>query len=395
MVICPDVELADQLCGAVQDTGYVEVLRSVDHYPPSLELIRAVRVHAPDVIFLSFDDVAKAQEVVKTLESEAGYVQVVAVAATMNPQIIRETMRVGLREFISAPFENDSIVDSLQHLKMLLSKKSVAPDMTDQIFTFMPSKAGVGASTIALNTAAAMARVPDTSVLLSDFDLNSGMVRFMLKLTNSYCITDAIEHAAAMDENLWPQLVTSIDALDILHAGRVNPNHRIDPQAIHNLVTFMRRNYRALCFDLSGNLERYSIELMQESKRILMVVTPEVPSLHQAREKLMFLKDLDLHSRTSAVLNRTQKRGVFTTQQVEELLEVPVAQEFPNDYFGVNRAMHAGSLIAADSEMGKNFSAFASELLKRKAPGDNPREKRRFIELLNQAPKSSLATLKN
>jgi phosphoribosylformylglycinamidine synthase len=48
--------------------------------------------------------------------------------------------------------------------------------------------------------------------------------------------------------------------------------------------------------DLSGNLERYSIEIMQDCKRIMLVCTPEIPSLHLAREKINFLKTLDLDS---------------------------------------------------------------------------------------------------
>jgi hypothetical protein len=119
-----------------------------------------------------------------------------------------------------------------------------------------------------MNTAVAMSRVPDSSVLLSDFDLNSGMVRFMLKLDSAYCVTDAAEHALEMDESLWPTMVTTIDKLDVLHAGKLNPDFRIEPTQIRHLMEFMRRNYSALCFDMSGNLERYSLEIMHESKRI-------------------------------------------------------------------------------------------------------------------------------
>ncbi len=42
----------------------------------------------------------------------------------------------------------------------------------------------------------------------------------------------------------------------------------MDVSQIGKLMAFMRRTYQALCFDLSGNLEKYSLELMQESKRI-------------------------------------------------------------------------------------------------------------------------------
>ena len=84
-------------------------------------------------------------------------------------------------------------------------------------------------------------------------------------------------------------MVTSIENLDVLHAGRLNPDFRIEPAQIRHMMDFMRRNYQALCFDLSGNLEKYSLEIMHESKKIFLVCTPEIPSLHLAREKYLYL----------------------------------------------------------------------------------------------------------
>ena len=118
------------------------------------------------------------------------------------------------------------------------------------------------------------------------------MMRFMLKLQNEYSVIDAVENALRVDEHLWPQLVTSLDTLDVLHAGRVNPNLRVEGAQIRALIDFARRNYQALCFDLSGNLERYSLEIMQDCKRILLVCTQEIPSLHLAREKMRVPADV-------------------------------------------------------------------------------------------------------
>jgi Flp pilus assembly CpaE family ATPase len=166
----------------------------------------------------------------------------------------------------------------------------------------------------------------------------------------------------------------------VLHAGRVNPNLRIEGTQIRNLVEFMRRNYDALCFDLSGNLEKYSMELMQESKRIMLVVTPEIPSLHLAREKLHFLRGFDLESRVSVVLNRCHKKPLFTKPQVEELLGLPVVQTFPNDYEGVNKAMTAGKWLEPESDMGQQFAEFAKGLFEKKAV---PKEPKKFLEFLS------------
>jgi len=245
----------------------------------------------------------------------------------------------------------------------------------------LPSKAGVGTSTIAANVSAALARRPNTHVLLSDFDLSSGMLRFMLKLTNEFSVPDALQRAADVDENLWPQLVTSVQGMDVLHAGRLNPNYRIETAQISSLMAFMRRTYQVLCFDLSGNLEKYSLELMQESKRILLVCTGEIPSLHLAREKMMFLKEQGLSSRIAVVLNRMHKHPLFSKDQVEDLLGVPVVRVFANDYQAVNRAVETGKLLEPDSELGKSFTDFAAQLMDQPGVKTDP-GKRRFLEFL-------------
>ena len=63
-------------------------------------------------------------------------------------------MRLGVREFVGQPFDPQSLSESLQHAAALLARKPVAYGTSSQIFSFLPSKAGVGTSTLALNVAA-------------------------------------------------------------------------------------------------------------------------------------------------------------------------------------------------------------------------------------------------
>jgi pilus assembly protein CpaE len=385
VIIGPDPELCARLQAALEATGQVEVARTIDHYPSVIDLVRVLRAHAAELLFISFESVEKAQETVQLLEAEASPVQVVAFDRRMDLAVVRESMRVGLREFLVDPFERSGVLEALDHLKKLLHKRPASYGATDQIFSFLPAKAGVGCSTIALNVSAALARMPDTRVLLSDFDFTSGMIRFMLKLSNTHSVTEAIENATRMDEQLWPQLVSSVGGLEVLHAGRINPNYPIEPAQIRGLVTFMRRNYKALCFDLSGNLEPYSLELMQESKRIILVCTSEIPSLHLAREKMQFLRTLDLDGRILVVLNRVHKKAAFTKNEVEKLLGAPVVNAFPNDYVAVNLALAEGTALPATSALGIAFAAFAKSLIEEKA--SHPAgHKRTFFEFFTVPP---------
>jgi pilus assembly protein CpaE len=385
IIICPDVDLNERLEAILTEIGIVSVTRTLDRYPSGLELLRFLRAHAPQVVFVSTESTVKAMEIARDVEKNTPGVQIVAVSRFVDPQILLEVMRSGIREFASLPFDRQALVDALVRIKDAVLARPPAIEATNQVYSFLPSKAGVGTSTLAMNTAVAMSRVPDSSVLLSDFDLNSGMVRFMLKLESGYCVTDAAEHALEMDESLWPTMVTTIGKLDVLHAGKLNPDFRIEPTQIRHLMEFMRRNYSSLCFDMSGNLERYSLEIMHESKRIFLVCTPEIPSLHLAREKYLYLKQLDLGERVSVLLNRCPKRSLISPQQIEQLLGVPIYMTFPNDYQGVQRAMTAGSWVDSSCELGRQLTSLAQCMLEAKvAPAPEP--KKRFIEFFSVVP---------
>jgi pilus assembly protein CpaE len=384
IIICQDQDLSDKLESIVSELGFVSVIRKLDRYPNSVDLARFLRAHAPHIVFLSIASMDKAQDIVTNIESYASGIQVVAMHRECEPKTLLEVMRIGIREFISMPFQRQAVVDTLRRVQEQIEKKPPAMESTDKLYSFLPSKAGVGATTIAVNAALALAKLSDMRVILSDFDLNCGIVRFMLKLDNAYSIIDAAEHAANVDENLWPQLVTSLGQLDVLHAGKVNPNYRIEHSQIRHLIDFMRRNYKAICVDLSGNMEKHSLELMQESKRVFLVCTPEIPSLHLAREKFNFLKSMDLDDRVAILLNRCQKRAAITPGQIEELLGAPVTLALPNDYQGVHRALTIGKQVDPASELGRQFTNLAHIMADRKI--NVVEQKKRLVEYFSLLP---------
>jgi Flp pilus assembly CpaE family ATPase len=198
---------------------------------------------------------------------------------------------------------------------------------------------------------------------------------------------EVIEHMFELDENLWEQLVTTVNKLDVLHSGPLNPNVTVEPAQVHDLAQFWLRNYDVVCVDLSGNLERYSLEVLRDSQQVFLVCTPEVPSLHLTREKLAFLKTLDLDSRVSIVLNRVSKQSLLTPQQVQDVLGVPVMYNFINDYQVVNTATRAGEFVDPKSKLGVQFSDLAASLLNRST--GEPASKRKFLEFLS-APTQAL-----
>lgn len=385
VIICTDKDLGVELQDALAETHRVGIMRLLDHYPTEVELTRFLRATGPNVVFLSVEIVKTALELAARIEGQAPGTQIVVFNRACDPDSLLETMRAGIREFLSPPFEPQAIQQALQRLEQALERKPPSITSTDAVMAFLPSKAGVGCSTVALNTSMMLAQLPDTKTLLADFDLNCGMVAFMLQMDSQHSITSAVENAHQMDENLWEKLVKSFGQLDVLPAGKLVPGFRIEAIQIRYLLEFARRNYKAICLDLSGILEKFSIEILHEATQIFLVCTPEVPSLHLAREKLRFLRGLDLGGRVKILLNRAQRHTLIPIAEVEKLLELPVYMSFPNDYVGVHKALTAGKNVNPASELGAGFRALAESI----RSGSKPPQpvKPGFMELLRSRKK--------
>ena len=390
IIISPDEGLAEELQSLLSETSWLSVVRWVDRYPSAVDLGRTLRAHAPQVVFLGLQDMDAAFDTASRIEACAPGMQIVAFGNNTDSQALMALMRVGIREYLSAPFESREIQETLTRAKENLDRNPLRRFESEYIFSFLPAKPGVGTSTIAMNAAWACSRQPETKTLLVDLDLNSGMQRFMLKLDNEYSIVDAAANAFKLDETLWPQLVTSISHMDVLHSGRLNPGHHVEGAQIRSMVEFARRNYQSVCVDLSGNMEKYSIEIMQESKRVYLVTTPEIASLHLARERFHYLRQLDLGDRIQLVLNRSQKRAPISVSQIEDLLGLPVLASIPNDYQSVGRALTDGTPVDSNTDLGREFQSLAAAMMERKPVKAAPKAGKWISDYLSILPGKSI-----
>jgi len=368
VIIGTDRELGTQLQTAFSELGGVNVMRELVQYPHEFELLRTMRSIAPPILFLGLQDKVRSFEIIHTLQTEFPALQIAAFHDDPDPKLLRKLMQQGVREFLVPPFEEEDLAEVLIRLRDAADKTSITVERSNLVYSFLPSKPGSGTTTLAVNASLAMASHPDTPCLLMDLDLNSGLIRFLLKLENEHTILDAATHAADMDEALWPQLVSSVGNLDVLHTAQITLGVRIEAASIRSLVDYSRKNYKAICVDLSGNMEKYANEVMHESKKIFIVCTPEIPSLHLAREKFEFLKANDLGDKVSFLLNRQSQNDLIDQKSIQQILGAPITMAFPNDYRGVSSAVAEGKGIATKSPLGIQLRKFSYHLLDRPIP---------------------------
>lgn len=365
------------------------VLRRLEHYPAEAELARLIRSSGPQALLVSAEDPRAAAAVARQAEALAPGIQVLGAGRRAAPEVLVELMRAGVREYLQAPFEESAMDEAIHRALEAAQRTPRQAVLTEEVFSVLPSRPGVGATTIAVNLSVALSEImaeegPEGRVLLADFDLNSGLVGFLLKLQGQHSVTDAASHAYSLDESLWRQLVSSTGTLDVLPCGKLMPGWRIEPAQIRSLLDFVRRYYRVICLDHSGNMEKYSIELLHESGAILLICTAELPSLHLAREKLGFLRSADLEHKVRVILNRVTRKDVIQPGEVEKLLGLPVYGSLPNDYKGVHSAIAQGKPVDPGTELGRQFRSLAQALMNGGRVEQTAR--RRFVEYFALTP---------
>jgi len=383
ILVVPNPITSQDLATALAEFKQIEIIRQVTSYPPPDEFLRIIRAHSPTCLFISAEDFVKFGALAAMVDKRMPGLPVIAVAhAAVLLDLVPKLMHLGVRQLLGSPIAHDKLAEAIASVEQQLALKPAPVPRLGDLFSFFPAKPGVGASTIAVSTSCALADELHVGTLLLDCDLLAGCTKFLLKLGNSSSIVDALEHTDTLDVDLWAQMIGKWDALDVLHAGELNPPSTLTSASLEVLLGFARSQYDTICADLASSLDPFTVQVMRESRRIFVVTTPEVVPLHMTVDRLRHMTDLGLADKVSLLLNRKNlpHRGA-TDAEISKIVGLPFAHQFCNDYSGVERAMLNGVPVAEHSSLGKSIMALAQSLAPAIARHDvPPPHKRKFLE---------------
>ncbi len=235
--------------------------------------------------------------------------------------------------------------------------------MEPALFSFLPSKAGSGASTVVLNTATALAEFYDKRVLVIDADLRSGILAIMLDVEPLGSLQTILSDTSQLGQLQWSQCVVPVHGVDYLLSSR-----SLDmalPEWLHyyQLLNFARQHYDAILVDLPELVNAATVEIVRRSAMVFPVCTPEIPSLRLTQHRCTELQRWNVpEERIGILLNRWHKTDP-TPAEITRLLGRPVLKAFPNDYPALRAAVAAGSSVPFDSKLGGAFLEFAGKLV--------------------------------
>ncbi len=311
------------------------------------------------------------EQVVRTIKSVPAAPMIIALNDTAAPETILGAIRAGANEFLYPPL-GAGLSKALERLIGERAKQN-ATRQRGKTLAFFSAKGGCGATTIACHVAVEMQRATGQDILLADFDMDSGMVGFLMKAKAQYSILDAVRNVDRLDLSYWRALVSNGQAhLEMITAPPTASNHGpLEPEQFRDVLRFMRTSYDWVVADLGRSLNAVSLNLLEEIDEAYLIATLDMPALHQAKQIVQVLMDAGYsRNRLRLVLNRMPRRPDFEPGEVQRVLGVPIYEMLPNDYPELYEAYAQGNLLPPGSELGKSLSALAVKIT-----GVQPKEK--------------------
>lgn len=342
-------------------------IEDVNLVAPSIPLRAAAEIEAtvenkrPAFCFLDLADLHSASQMTSRILAISPNTYVIGVGPQGDTSTLVPAMRCGVRDFISRPLTVIEVRTALEVVPAACEVKGEEDRFP--LFTFLPAKPGVGASTVCVNTATALAARPGCKLALLDLDLYSGSLDFLLNLSSGFTIRDVMEYAERLDLDIWERMVVKVGGMDVLRAGFPDPERQVSSTRTGAILRYARDHYSAICVDLPGMGDRCSYEALRASRNILLVTTPEVTSVYMAGRTIEALDRLGLGDRVHVVLNRQDASAPLTRSNVEAALGRPILAALPNHYTLMQQALRRGHGVITQGPLGRSFQHLAYDLM--------------------------------
>ena len=370
MIISADEAVRRKVQGYLNEMGLIGDIIEMDHLPGEMELARHVRLRPPHVILLEVSSLQDTQQLMNGLQDTSPTTVVLALSQVSDQRTVRQLMLMGVKGFVPIPISRPVLVEAVRNLLQQIDSESVGRPKLPQLYSFLPSKGGSGASTLACHFSAALARETGPGVakgkagriLLMDLDLNGGVGRYLFDTKDTYTLSELIESGVVLDGTYWPRFVTRIDALDVIIGGRTNPRRPFLPTHVRPMLEYAVDRYSVICVDLTGNWEAFALEVLRQSAGIFLVCCTDLCSIRLAQERMRLLEQFDLHKRVGILVNRFPDRLSISSGRIADEIGAPVVGEFEYEDRKVQDALAHGKLVSPDSSTGKQLHKAAQRL---------------------------------
>ena len=339
---------------------------------------RLVNGSVPDVLLadVSLDDTSDLEALGKFAQTHGASTAVIATSSAATLEGMRRLMRFGIQDFVPQPILEADLMSALE--AALQRRQQLAPasaKTAGRVITILRSCGGIGATTIATQTALALAQSAakrQQRVALLDLDFQNGACALALDLDPGVTIEAVLQSPERLDAAfLESSMVRHASGLELLGAVRNSvPFESMTPDLAESLLRHAAHDRSHVVVELPVTDCRWTATVLAASDLIVLVTQLTVPALRQARRKLDLLSALTA-AEIAVLVNRYERRwwrNQVRLSEAEQALGRPVDYTVANDYALVSEALNTGKPLTElkrGARASRNIVLFANALQER------------------------------
>jgi pilus assembly protein CpaE len=244
-------------------------------------------------------------------------------------------MRAGANEFLLQPIKRTDFRDAISRLERAPRHATAGESKLGRLYTFIGTKGGVGATTLAVNFAAVLAQRRLSSVLI-DLDWTGNDAAMQIGASPQYTLMEVAENLERMDQALFEGFVTR-DPLGFFLVGppdALEQHGHFSDHMFREFATFLVEKYDAIVIDGGRAVsDEVVLAAAQISASVFLVIDQEFPSIRNAQRYISFLMRTGFNQdQIKIVVNRYSKKAgpnMAALEQIQSTLNQPVFYGIP------------------------------------------------------------------
>lgn len=308
---------------------------------------------------------SKYLEFIEKTSADCPNCKIVVVSDNPSVGLIVKVMRVGAKEFLSAPVIKTEFFDALTRVNNQLGSDSKKTNKC-RVMTVFSNKGGIGKTSIASNLALELAKITKENVALVDLNFQLGDITTFLDLKPSFNISYMLQNLDKINKDFL--LNTMEKYKDTSLYVLADPPYfkqaeDITPNQISKLLDILKGTFSYIVVDTDATFDSKTVTALDNSDLIFLITIVNLPAIRNCQRILDLFDKLGYDSeKTQIIINRFMENDEIKPEDVEKVLERKIYWNIPNNYFTMMSAINKGvpvSEINASSNVAQSYKELA------------------------------------
>lgn len=312
---------------------------------------------------------------IRAVQQSSPSTEIFITSARMDPQLLLEVLRAGVKEFLTQPLRPDEVQQAFQRFRERHAEAgAVETRRSGKVLAFVGGKGGIGTTTIASSLATAL-RANGAAVGVVDLNLRGGDIPAFFDLNPIRSLRDVDLDLSRLDHAFLADMLTKhASGVEILPLGDSDlSGAHVSSESVDRTLKMMRTMFDFVIVDCGHNVDLATYAALSLASQVFLVSALTVPVVRRTKRLLDALRGeegsgLD-PSLITLVVNRYSDRDELILTEARKVLGLKPQYMLPQDFEAAVDALNGGQPVvshAPRSNLSKAIQKIAAEL---QAPG--------------------------